>query len=259
MKKNTIHFRMYAVLFAAGLLVFHMMLPPVEVSATESDFTAGELPEDNNGQMSQPITTQTGQMAAGAQTDTDAQAATGVTSVDVQTGADTQMPGVNASDVPDADTSDMPDENRVDETTSMPEWTDRLVTGRGETEDGFSGSGLDVRQLDADYEGELDAVTGTPVTSGAQQRQTTGRIQLSDKMYYDFDHRGYIFHSPRFGIEIGANVADGMVTNERVVIVVPDGVTTSLYKDGNVVERPALSALSEPGGYVLRIGNGSEN
>jgi len=274
MKKNTIRFRMRAAVFAAGLLVFHMMLPLAEVSATESDFTAGELPEENSGQMLQSVTTQPGQTDAGVQTGADSQTSEGTqtstgsqttagtqtntgsqTTAGTPTSTDSQM--VTGTQTPDAGASS--DENRVDETTSMPEWTDRLVTGRGETEEGFSGSGLDVRQVDEDYEGELDAVTGLPVTSGAQQRQTTGRVQLSDTMYYDLDQRGFVFVSPRFGVEIGANVADGMVTKERVVIVVPDGVVTTLYKDGNVVEKPALSALSEPGGYVLRIGNGSEN
>ena len=268
---------MHAAIFAAGLLVFHMMLPCAEVSATGNDFTAGELPGDTAGQTSGSGTTQTGQTTTDAQTTTGAQtSAEGVqttegtqtttgtqtgadtqTTTDTQTGADTQTTA--GTQVPDANASDVSDENRMDESTSMPEWTDRLVTGRGETEEGFSGSGLDVRQVDDDYEGELDVVTGLPVTSGAQQRQTTGRVQLSDTMYYDFDQKGFVFISPRFGAEIGANVADGMVTKEKVSIVVPGGVATTLYKDGKVVEKPALSAISEPGGYVLRIGNGSEN
>lgn len=291
MKKDTIRFRMSAAVFAAGLLVFHMVLPGAEVFATGSELTAGELTGDTAGQTTGSATTQTGQTASDSQTaagtqagvedsqtavdsqtttavqtGTESQTTTAVqTGAESQTGAGTQTSAAAGAQTtanaqtPDADASDDSDENRVNESTSMPEWTDRLVTGRGETEEGFSGSGLDVRKVDADYEGELDAVTGLPVTSGAEQRQTTGRVQLSDTMYYDFDQRGFFFLSPRFGVEIGANVADGMVTKENVAIVVPDGVATTLYKDGNVVEKPALTAIREPGGYVLRIGNGSEN
>ncbi|MCR5338262.1 MAG: hypothetical protein K6E75_06865 [Lachnospiraceae bacterium] len=155
-----------------------------------------------------------------------------------------------------------------EEEDSMPEWTEKLVTGRGESESGFSGNTTDLGKVAADYEGMLDPVTGMPaddeytskiVTSDGANEPLTGRVKLTDIEYYDYDQNGYIFLSTRFGIEVGCNVADGMVTRDTVVVSVPDGVTVTLYRDGNVVEKPVLGGIRVPGAYVVRLGNGSEN
>ena len=146
-----------------------------------------------------------------------------------------------------------------EDANEMPEWTQPLVTGRGESESGFSGARQDMSKVDPDYEGELDPVSGQPITvSKGQTVALAGRVRLSETMEYDVDTSSFVFTSARYATEVSANVADGMITREPVVILVPEGVSSFLYMDGNQVEQPDYNNISEPGAYVFRLGGGTE-
>ncbi|MBR4760108.1 MAG: hypothetical protein IK078_08200 [Lachnospiraceae bacterium] len=211
---------------------------------------------------SQSASGQSSSETAGSRVSTAIDAAFGelVSTPSTQQQADTQLENA-AQEMP------MTQQEQEEEQSSLPEWTEKLITGRGESESGFTGGGQDLGKVDANYEGQLDPVTGQPVddsyNSGAAgafaDEEPAGRVRITDTMYYDYDLEGYVFISQRFGTEISSNVADGMVTRGKVVINVPEGVTVTLYQDGNPVEDPVLQSIQKAGAYVLRIGNGSEN
>ena len=111
---------------------------------------------------------------------------------------------------------------------------------------------------------ELDPFTGKPVSgadssSGAASSLEIGQVTLANGQYYDFASERYLFDvadSP--GAMLQASVAYGMVTTEPVSIVLPGGMSATLYRDGIPVEEPIWAEITDPGCYVLSV-SGSAN
>ena len=112
---------------------------------------------------------------------------------------------------------------------------------------------------DLTYSGELDAVTGEPVTavpSASGAAEASGRIRLEAGEDYDPETGLFVFTLSR-GAEVTSTVADGMVTADKVSVTVPGNAAVTLYRNGNAVTDTELTALWEPGSYVLLSQNGS--
>ena len=248
---NKILLHMLRMGLATGILISTLSLTEVLAAVTNVDEAADTTTIDTNGE-------QTGQNETG-------QSATGSSSTAGLTESQPTTQGVAAgfSDVTQEEEKDLETQKREqeyeEESNEMPDWTEKLVTGRGESEAGFNGARQDMSKIDPEYEGQLDPVSGQPLTvSNGQAVATAGRVQLSEKMEYDMDASSYVYTSTRYATEVMANVADGMITRDPVAIVVPEGVASFLYMDGNQVEQPDYNNIYEPGAYAFRLGGGTE-
>ena len=241
--KNRILLQKLQTAAVTGLLLSAMMGTGVSASLTEIDGNTGNVTDAENPSA------------------TDISPATETPDGLMESQPTTQGVAAGFSDV--TQEQDLESQNREEQleedSGDMPEWTERLVTGRGESEAGFSGPKVDMSKIDPDYEGELDPVSGQPVTvSNGQTVTTAGRVQLSDNMEYDVDTGLFVYTSVRYATEVQSNVANEMITRDAVVIQVPEGVNSILYQDGNALENPDYRAITEPGNYAFRLGNGSE-
>ena len=116
----------------------------------------------------------------------------------------------------------------------------------------------DASTIDMEYVGELDNFTGAPIDAMVVAGEVPeGRVKITDTMSYDMDQDEYIYTSPRFGVEVKSNVADGMVVREPVWIEAPEGVKLTVYVNGIKPEEPDLSRLMYIGSYVIRLGSES--
>lgn len=106
---------------------------------------------------------------------------------------------------------------------------------------------------DIDYSGPLNSFTGEPETSGvAGGGVQSSLITVSQGVYYDREERLYLYalESTEPGA-VKSNVADGMIVNEGVQILLAQNVTAQLYRNGQIVEEADLLQITKPGQYVL--------
>ena len=211
----------------------------------QSDQSSTEKKQDQSttgtGSNNQNGTTTTGN------SDTTGTNSGSASSSDTQTTGSTSTTGTGSSSEESTESED-----------EMPDWTEKLMTGRGESEEGFAGRQTTVNEATMEYEGELDIVSGNPLNEdGTVVGDEEVREELASNLFYDKSNGSYVFVSQRFGTEIYANVANGMITQSSVSIIVPEDVTATLYMDGEAMPNDTnLNVISEPGSYVLRIGNG---
>ncbi len=85
------------------------------------------------------------------------------------------------------------------------------------------------------------------------QEDISTRIRLNNRE--EFDTATGLFLFDVSGVSVSMNVPDGIVTNGAVSLGVPRGLTAKVYKDGNLLTQPDLENITEPGGYVVLLGN----
>ena len=74
-------------------------------------------------------------------------------------------------------------------------------------------------------------------------------ILINQSVIYDREKRAFVHSTSRE--QIYSNVASGMTTTESVWLIVPEGITFHLYKDGKLIDDVDYSNISEPGAYTL--------
>ena len=118
---------------------------------------------------------------------------------------------------------------------------------------GYGGSSQDVREVppgltEADiYTGPVDNFTGVPV--GAAEGDLGGdRTAIND--YTGYNRERHMFFTMKSSQEVLCSVADGMTTTDPVVLLIPDGIRCSLYRNGKQVSDD-FTNIKEPGFYVL--------
>ena len=89
-----------------------------------------------------------------------------------------------------------------------------------------------------------------------EQSDLETRVRLSSIEVYDKETDRFIFDVG--GAKVTMNIPTGIVTKDAVQVSIPAGLTVKLYKDGNQLIRPDFSNISEPGGYILLLGNSGE-
>lgn len=110
---------------------------------------------------------------------------------------------------------------------------------------------LAVFASDMEYEGEIDPYTGKPATE--EVNEIEGKITYLSKNV-GYNHNTHLF---QYGVSpntVTSNVVDGMVTTTPVSVDVPNGVAVMLYRDGEKVEVSDMSRITDPGKYVLNVG-----
>ncbi|MCR5281839.1 MAG: hypothetical protein K6E18_00570 [Lachnospiraceae bacterium] len=155
------------------------------------------------------------------------------------------------------DQQTMPTGGSRDSESKDPEWVKQLITEGGETSDGFTRPEITMGSVDLNYSGQVDSITGEPVVDEDNGYTGEGRIQISDRLFYDSSLGGFIYFSELFKTDIISNVADGMIVTEPVSINLPEDVKATLYCNNEAVNAPDFTHITQPGSYFVELGEGS--
>ncbi len=109
-----------------------------------------------------------------------------------------------------------------------------------------------VNAADPDYTGDLDPVTNE--APDLYSGNTSERSSLSSTMLYDWSTHDFVYPVENSLIEVHANVADGMMTNQKVSIIAEDP-SVLVFRDGEEIKTD-LSNLKDPGAYTVTVNNG---
>lgn len=99
------------------------------------------------------------------------------------------------------------------------------------------------------YSGALDTETGAPLS--AIQVTETNRVNISDGCVYDRSLGLFVYPVGSGLSEVRSSAADGMVLTEPVRISASEGVTPTVYRNGQQLETSALDNISQPGEYSV--------
>ena len=76
--------------------------------------------------------------------------------------------------------------------------------------------------VNIDYEGEIDPITGEPVTE--EKTANNQIVTMMTGVSYDRKKQKYLYSVPNSTETISCSVADGMVTTDKVLLSVPSGI-----------------------------------
>lgn len=111
-------------------------------------------------------------------------------------------------------------------------------------------------QADANYSGPLDPRTGLPL-----DQSRTDPEELTNELGYDKSRRVFTYSAGE--LTFTSSIPDGAILSlsggDKVSVVLPDGLTGTLYRNGDVVGDVDLTSVTAPGGYLLDIRGGSSS
>ena len=102
----------------------------------------------------------------------------------------------------------------------------------------------------------VDSFTGEEVTDGSSS-VLHEQERISDRVIYDRKEDSYIYTAANG--RVYTNVVDGMITQDAVSISADDAVGCTLYLDGERLDDPDLSAITQTGSYVLETANSTSS
>lgn len=109
-------------------------------------------------------------------------------------------------------------------------------------------------QADVTYSGPLDPRTGLPLDQSRSDPE-----EISTQIGYDKTQRVFIY--PVGALSFTSSIPNGatltLLSGDKVSITLPDGLSGTLYRNGDVLSDADLSGITEPGGYFLDIRGGS--
>ena len=113
---------------------------------------------------------------------------------------------------------------------------------------------LNVSAVDTDYSGYLDPETGEPINT---ENEETGKVSLSDSMFYDWSTQEYVFPVEGTLNEVRVSCPDGMVCTTPVSINTDSASIITVYRDG-VEVKDGLDHITEVGEYLLQVNKDGE-
>lgn len=110
--------------------------------------------------------------------------------------------------------------------------------------------------LDPSYSGDLDPATGLPAAM-AQQVNQGSVVPLGEGCGFDRDSQRYVIQVGSYSFT--ASVPPGIILDKdgTVSIQLPEQLTGTLYKNGDLVDQPDLSQISGAGSYLLYVRSAS--
>ena len=110
--------------------------------------------------------------------------------------------------------------------------------------------------VNIDYEGEINPYTGEPVGSSSSSSEQT--VTVMTGVSYDRKSHMFVYSVPDTDEVISCSAASGMVTTEAVTLNVPSDVTTTLYKNGDPLDKTETNKIKDEGAYSLVL-SGSDS
>ena len=110
--------------------------------------------------------------------------------------------------------------------------------------------------IDMDYEGEVDMVTQEPINSTDEEgnEEQSENVSVSDGVTFNYEQNMYTYTVPDSGeLTVSASVANRMITTGEVSISVSNGVTATLYRDGEPVDEAEYGSIGWVGNYSLVV------
>ena len=104
---------------------------------------------------------------------------------------------------------------------------------------------------DPSYSGYLDPATNNPLGTSHAATSYDGRVVLTERMYFDWSTRCFVFPVTDSQTEVMCTVGDGMVVNGPVTIASANQ-SLQVFRNGNNY-LGELSEISEPGDYVVSV------
>ena len=113
-------------------------------------------------------------------------------------------------------------------------------------------------EMDMDYEGEIDIATGLPVTASSETApESQQTVNVTGNVTYDRKTHLFGYPVPDKNATVYSSVADGMITTERVSLEIPDGMSVSVYYNGEELRDTDLTQLEKKGTYAV-VASGSD-
>lgn len=113
-----------------------------------------------------------------------------------------------------------------------------------------------VSRADVTYSGPLDPRTGLPL-----DQSRTDPEEVGAQLGYDKSRR--VFTYSVGDLSFTSSIPDGAILSltggDKVSIVLPEGLSGTLYRNGDVVSDADLTGITDPGGYLLDIRGGSSS
>lgn len=112
-------------------------------------------------------------------------------------------------------------------------------------------------QADVTYSGLLDPRTGLPLEQNRLDPE-----ELTAQLGYDKSKRVFTYSAG--DLSFTSNIPNGAVLSlfsggSKVTVTLPDGLSGTLYRNGDAVSGVDLTSITEPGGYYLDIRGGSSS
>lgn len=112
-------------------------------------------------------------------------------------------------------------------------------------------------QADVTYSGPLDPRTGLPLDQSREEDPE----ELSAQLGYDKSRRVFTYSAG--DLSFTSSVPNGAILSltggDKVSVVLPDGLSGSLYRNGDLVGDADLTGITTPGGYLLEIRGASSS
>lgn len=115
-------------------------------------------------------------------------------------------------------------------------------------------------ETDVTYTGPLDPRTGLPA-SGLHTDGDSGYVTLRDGVS-GFDREQGCYVNQVGALSFTSSIPDGALLSagtQSVSFTVPGGLSATLYRNGEALDAPDLSAVTEEGSYVLDVREGSSS
>ena len=106
--------------------------------------------------------------------------------------------------------------------------------------------------MDMDYEGEIDIATGLPVKDSVQTApESQQTVTVNKNVTYDRKTHLFGYPVPDKNATVYSSVADGMITTESVSLEIPEGMSVSVYYNGEEVRDADFTRLENKGTYAV--------
>ncbi len=108
--------------------------------------------------------------------------------------------------------------------------------------------------IDFDYSGQIDNITGEAQNSGG--KGYSSRVTIDKDVIYNMSTGMYVFTADDNNVSV--SVCNGMIVAEPVDISIPNSNSVNIYMDGKKLPKDT-EVVSDPGNYVITSSDSDQN